>query len=47
MDRTKAEVYENQGTEELCASIMSGNLTNKTEVVVMVVYENRNAKGES
>ena len=44
MDRTTVTVNEDVGTEELCASIMSGTL--QREVVVPVLFMDRGAKGD-
>ena len=43
MEETSVFVDEDVGERELCASIMSGTLGK--EVMVMVVYESRNAIG--
>ena len=43
MEETSVFVDEDVGERELCASVMSGTLGK--EVMVMVVYENRDAIG--
>ena len=43
MEETSVFVDEDVGERELCASVMNGTLGK--EVMVMVVYENRNAIG--
>ena len=44
MNETIVDVPEDIGQRELCASVMSGQLAR--EVIVMVIYEDRNALSE-